>query len=341
MNTNLTRISILMVLIVSSFYRLDAQDAVFSQFYASPMQINPAFTGNTYNPFISLQYRNQWPTLKAYVTYSATYDQTIPDLNIGAGLQLLSDDAGNGLFKTNQVSGFFSYDINIGNDIHTKIGVDAGYIQTRLNWDKLIFLDQLDPRYGPLDASGNQNISGEPRPDNLSKGILDVGAGVLVFNNTYYGGLSFKHITSPDASFLSKNNNLFVGLPSRITAQVGAQYDLAQNSRSEMFVSPNIMYVRQGEFSQLNAGAYLAIEEIFFGAWYRYAGSNTDAVIGLVGFQKDIFKIGYSYDFTLSKLSGQSGGSHEISLTLNFDKTEGAKRRSKQRDMNDCFKMFR
>ena len=320
---------------------LRAQDPVFSQFYASPMQINPAFTGNTYNPFISLQYRNQWPALKAYVTYAASYDQTLPDLNIGTGLLLMADNAGNGIFKTNQVSGFFSYDLNLGNDVHTKIGVDAGYIQTRLNWDKLIFLDQLDPRYGTTDASGNQNLSGEPRPDNLTKGVLDIGAGVLVYNPTYFAGLSFKHLTSPDASLLSKNNNLFVGLPTRITAHAGAQYRLDNSRAGGLFVSPNIMFVKQGEFTQVNGGAYFGIDEIFFGGWYRHSGKNTDAIIGLVGFQKDIFKIGYSYDFTLSQLSGQSGGSHEVSVTINLDNTEGAKRKRRQRDMEDCFKMFR
>ena len=101
MDSKIIRFSLLSFILFSSLTFLKAQDPVFSQFYASPMQTNPAFTGNTYNPFISLQYRNQWPALKAYVTYAATYDQTIPDLNIGVGLLLLSDNAGNGIFKTN------------------------------------------------------------------------------------------------------------------------------------------------------------------------------------------------------------------------------------------------
>lgn len=341
MVSKVARILFFSGLMFSTLAVLRAQDPVFSQFYASPIQINPAFAGNTFNPFISLQYRNQWPALKAYVTYAATYSQSVSDLNIGTGILLMSDNAGNGIFKTNQVSGFFSYDLNLGNDVHTKIGVEAGYIQSRLNWDKLVFLDQLDPRYGPKDASGNQNLSGEQRPDNLSKGLLDLGAGVLAYNNTYYAGLSVKHLTSPDASLLSKNNNLFVGLPSRITAQLGAQYSLGDSRNGGLFVSPNLMFVKQGEFYQLNGGAYVGIDEIFFGGWYRHAGKNTDAIIGLVGFQKDIFKIGYSYDFTLSDLSGQSGGSHEISVTINFDNSESARRKRRLREMEDCFKMFR
>ena len=48
-----------------------AQDPVFSQFYATPMQLNPAFAGTTYAPRITLNYRNQWPSWpNAYTTYA-------------------------------------------------------------------------------------------------------------------------------------------------------------------------------------------------------------------------------------------------------------------------------
>ncbi|GAB1397723.1 hypothetical protein MASR1M65_25030 [Saprospiraceae bacterium] len=150
----------------STVVQLRAQDPVFSQFYSSPVQINPAFAGNTLNPFISLQYRNQWPALKAYVTYAATYDQAIPDLNIGTGILLMTDNAGDGIYKTNQVAGFFSYDLQLGNDIHTKIGVEAGYVQSRLNWNKLVFFDQLDL------SLWHQRCSRQPKPEWRTKGRI-------------------------------------------------------------------------------------------------------------------------------------------------------------------------
>jgi hypothetical protein len=60
------------------------------------------------------------------------------------------------------------------------------------------------------------------------------------------------------------------------------------------------------------------------GLWYRgnlggdkFIGS--DSFIALVGIQKGIFKFGYSYDVTVSKLSNSTGGSHELSLGLQFE----------------------
>lgn len=51
------------------------------------------------------------------------------------------------------------------------------------------------------------------------------------------------------------------------------------------------------------------------GLWYR----NSDAVIAVVGIQNNNFKFGYSYDVTISKLAGNTAGSHEISLQIQFE----------------------
>ena len=66
---------------------------------------------------------------------------------------------------------------------------------------------------------------------------------------------------------------------------------------------------------------------------YRNAWSNVDAAIFLVGFQQNIVKVGYSYDLTLSQLSRRTGGGHEVSVILNFEK-RGV-------DYNNCLDLFR
>lgn len=69
---------ILLFILLSIFFSINevkAQDPVFTQFYAAPLQLNPAFAGNTYAPFITVNYRNQWSgfnSFKTYVTYAAS-----------------------------------------------------------------------------------------------------------------------------------------------------------------------------------------------------------------------------------------------------------------------------
>ena len=121
---------------------VNAQDPIYSQFYSAPLQINPAFAGNTYAPHIAINYRNQWPSIpNAYTTYSVAYDQFSPSLNIGYGLSILGDEAGNGLISSNKVSGFFAYRVQVDRDFYLKLGVEASGVQARYNWSKFVFFD--------------------------------------------------------------------------------------------------------------------------------------------------------------------------------------------------------
>jgi type IX secretion system PorP/SprF family membrane protein len=82
-------------------------------------------------------------------------------------------------------------------------------------------------------------------------------------------------------------------------------------------LSPNIIYQYQNGFQELNIGAYLKYENFTVGAWYR----NRDAFIMTVGINTDKFKVGYSYDLTLSKLGiNNTQGAHELSLVYEIAK---------------------
>ena len=166
------------LLVICHFAR--AQDPIFSQFWSAPLQINPAFAGNTNSPHVALNYRNQWPELNnAYITYSLAYDQFLPSLNIGYGLSILSDEAGNGLLKTNKISGFFAYRVQVNRDFYLKIGVEGSAVQARYDWSKFIFYDQIDDRFGHTTPGGSPIPTEEIPPENLSNSYFDISAGLL------------------------------------------------------------------------------------------------------------------------------------------------------------------
>lgn len=324
---------------------MQAQDPVFSQFYAAPLQINPAFAGITYAPRVTLNYRNQWGQIDGgYETYAASYEQAIPKLHSGLGLMLLSDDAMNGVYKTTHISAVYGYGLEVNENFFMKFGVEAGMIGTSLDWDRLRFVDQLDPRYGGEDGAGNPIESEEQRPASLNNKVLDISAGLLVHTKVVYGGVSVQHLNSPDQNLLSLNNNLAAGLPIRITVQGGAEIEVKKgnNRNPGAFISPNILFSRQAAFTQVNVGAYSGFGKFFGGLWYRHAGQNPDAAIILAGFREGALRIGYSYDFTLSQLANaNTGGTHELSLTINFDDSKETQRRRKASRYEDCFKMFK
>ena len=347
----LRQITLIVILTGTMSAILLAQDPVFSQFNANPLSINPAFAGTTYSPRFAASYRNEWPShsdvgVTAYATYAVSYDQFFSPFNSGFGLMVMTDDAGGGLLKTSVVNAAYSYKVSVSNDFGIKLGIQAGFRQLRLDWDRLIFLDQLDPLTGPLDPSGNPNPSNEIPPESLTNTQFDVGTGLLVYTPLFYGGIALHHLTTPSEGFIrSGGTGLEEGLPLRLTLQAGAELTLlpGNNRIPSTFIAPAVLFVKQGDQGQINAGAHLSRGPISVGGFYRHAFTNSDAVIGTVSFLYEVFKIGYSYDFTVA--SGLevpvSGGSHEISLLINLDNSESQRRKRYAERYNDCFKIFR
>ncbi len=316
-----------------------AQDPIFSQYYLSPLQLNPAFAGNTRAPKIAINYRNQWPEIaQAYSTYSLSYDQFFPRLNSGFGVLLLSDDAGNGLFKTTKAAGVYTYQIKIDRDLYAKFGVEAGFVQSRYNWSKFIFPDQVNAETGYLTPGGTPWPTEETVPDKTNLNYMDVSFGLLVYSSNFYGGLTIKHINTPSQSILENNTATQDGLPIRISIHAGSEIPLfGRNSLlKKSFVAPNLMIVKQGPFIQAIGGTFLGYDPFFLGIWYRMTKRNADAAIFSAGLQKGIFKISYSFDLTVSSLTIRSGGSHEVGILLNLDSLY-----PEESKYNDCFQIFR
>ncbi len=288
--------------------KLLAQDPTFTQFYSNPVYLNPALAGSSGCPRVALNYRNEWPQLSGnYVTYAAAYDSYFKNISGGVGLIALHDVQGQGTIQTSMLGASYSNYLKVNRKFRLMFGAQAAYYQKYLDWSKLTFGDMIDPRRGFIYQTGDV-----PR-GNGRRGFFDVSAGIVGFSKNFYFGAAFHHLNRPDESMILGQSKL----PIKITGHLGANIKLGQRGRysSTTFLSPNIIYQNQNGFQQLNIGAYLKYESFTIGAWYR----NKDAFIMTVGINTDNYRIGYSYDLTVSKLgNGVSGGSHEVSLGINL-----------------------
>jgi type IX secretion system PorP/SprF family membrane protein len=283
-----------------------AQDPEFTQFYANPLYLNPAFAGSARCPRISLNYRNQWPALTGtFVTYTASYDQHVEALGGGLGLIVLNDKAGEGTLTTTNISAMYSYQLNVNHEFSIRFGMQGTYAQKKVDWDKLTFGDMIDPRFGFIYETQ------EVRP-NTNKNFWDFSAGILGYSNQYYGGIAINHLTEPEEFYIKAAEGS--RLPMKITVHAGAVLPLGGRRDNSMYISPNFIYQKQRDFNQYNIGFYVAKAPLVGGLWYR----GGDAFILLIGLQHGIMKFGYSYDVTVSKLYNASAGSHELSLGLQF-----------------------
>lgn len=298
-------IGILSVLIVIG--SAQAQDPAFTQFYSNPLYLNPAFAGSFGCPRFALNYRNQWPQLSGnYITYSASYDQYFKNISGGFGVLATHDQQGQGTITTSMLGLVYSYHLTLGRKWKMLFGARAAWYQKSLDWSKLTFGDMIDPRRGFIYATGDVPRGG-------SRGFFDASAGIVVFNKNFFAGFAAHHLNTPNESMIIGNSPL----PMRFTGHMGAEIPLGAKSKysNSTSIMPNVIYEYQNGFQELNIGTYIKYGSFTVGAWYR----NRDAFILTIGINTGKFKIGYSYDVTVSKLNnGVSGGSHEISMGLNL-----------------------
>jgi type IX secretion system PorP/SprF family membrane protein len=313
-----------------------AQDAEFSQFYAAPAYLNPAMIGFTSEARVGLNYRHQYPGFgDAYLTLAASYDQHFGQYNSSVGASIVADRSGGGIYNTYGINLLYAYQLPLSQSLQLKAGAQVGYIGKSLNWDKVVLYDMIDP------VTGNPIVpTGEPMPENLSVHRFDIGLGALVYSETFYAGASFKHITNPDVSFTdSTDPDNRIGVRSMFHIGNVFYLDTDKTFGSSFYISPNLMFIAQGKFKQINAGSYIGKGVLFGGLWLRHTISNTDALITMIGIKSGIVKVGYSYDFNIGGIN-TSAGSHELSLLLDFGDNPRTKKRERSRKAAECPEIF-
>lgn len=335
---------ILLFLAMSSFgLELSAQDIHFSQFYMSPLNLNPALTGvNNCKTRLVANYRNQWAGVlgsNAYNTYSVSYDQKIAVGRadyFGIGGTLWGDRAGESRFGSTQGRLSFSYSKKVGgyrkSAKYLVVGADAGITQRRVRDGDLRWGTQHDG-LGGFDGSLPSN---EPL-SNLDFLFADVGAGILFFNvtddkNNWYIGAAISHLNQPNVSFYEDDVTLYT----KNTFHAGGQFEIAR----DISILPAVVLFFQGKQREYNLGTSFRFDtgtrnepqSWQVGAWFRSGtkalvydlegkevgggGFHADAIIFSTRFNYNQFGIGFSYDATVSGLrdGGNAVGSFEFSL---------------------------
>ena len=146
---------LVLVLAIGIFTSIDlkAQDRAFSQFYANPLYLNPAFAGEAPKgaPRTNLNYRDQWPGIgRTFVTTSVSYDKHVDKVGDGLGVLILNDRSGDGNIQLNTASLIYSYNLSVTRTFAVKAGFEASFRMLNLDWSELTFGDMIDQKYGFL-----------------------------------------------------------------------------------------------------------------------------------------------------------------------------------------------
>ena len=310
--------NILVILILSqllSVIHLQAQDPEFSQFYANPLYLNPALAGTGECSQLFFNYRNQWPSVPAnFVTYNAAADFSFESISSGLGILINSDNAGSGTFITNRASLIYAYHLTVSREVQLNAGIEATFHYQKFNFDNLIFQDMIDPATGVV----NPGQTGETPPDNNTVMVPDFSFGLLLgVKEVFFFGISADHLSEPVLNYYnqSENNKLYRKYTVHTGVRISSGKGFGNNNRDFVFL-PQLLFQMQGNMHQLNFGLNVEKYPLVAGAWFRHNFENADGVILMVGLKQKRFRIGYSYDLSMSKIKGASGGAHEVSLAM-------------------------
>lgn len=312
------------------------QDAAYTQFYAMPLYMNPAFTGTSEQHRINLNHRLHWANLpKAFVSTTVSYDVNLKGSSANLGFMVHDDRQGSASLSATGMSAIYSHRIPFRNS-NIMTALQIGYVTESLDYEKLVFEDQI--RFGNTNAPSNDPAIRQLEMDNY----LDLGAGILYYGKNFWLGMAFHHINQPNVSIIGGESTW----PMRISLHSGYKFFLEGTPFTQVRSSlmPVIQYRKQGRFDQFDLGVVYQNRMLNLGAYYKglilqqdMAGTlNHDALCLSFGMQTGSLKFGYSYDLTISKMGPASGGSHEISLGWEFKTRRRPGKVTREQKSNPC-----
>lgn len=309
----------LVILLLGSISLAKAQDMTLSQPYASNLYLAPSFAGMTNGGKAFLTYRNQWPGISGgYNSVLIGTDYFFRRQSSSLGV-LLSYDNQAGIFTTLEFKPQYNYNIEVSRGLYFRPGIELSAYYKSINSDELIFADQI---------AVDGEILGKSELNRLDKthGLkIDAAISALLYDNHFWAGLALHHLTQTDVSFVGNEAKT----PIKLSVLGGYRYVYDHNWQKglEDALTATLLFQHQSSFSQMHIGIFWHKMPLELGIAYRDLPfvakddlMNRDAFICSAGFMiNDALKISYSYDITLSKLSGYTSGAHELVFSVKFD----------------------
>lgn len=302
----------------------DAQDPQFSQYFSSPLALNPAFTGY-YDGMhrLATNFRNQWLGAgNPFTTTSVSFDtrllkNKLDRSMLGIGVLLMNDRTSNGAYTSNYASLSAAYHQSLDEEgyQHLAIGFQGNMGTRMLDYNRISFNSQFSSRGFDLALPNTEDfITRRAEYNDLNVGLM---YNYLKDRKRFFLGASFYHVNQPKLTFLG--NDTYT-LPRRFTAHGGSSFLVG--SKGELYLSA--LYMKQGEVSKSVVGMAYGVsvqemndENVFYiGLFYRHK----DAVYPYIGYLFNDLQIGLSYDINTTgiQVSNRRNRSFELSIKYHF-----------------------
>lgn len=289
---------LIITLLVGVIYTcaLAQQTPQFTQYMYNTIAVNPGYTGSREALSIIALHRSQWVGMKgAPTTQTVSIHSPLRNDRFGVGFSFINDKLG--YERNNYLYGDFSYTVNLGIETKLAFGIKAGLSYYSI--DEALY---NDPQVNSDPYFNNRFNIWKP----------NVGAGIYLHQPKWYVGFSSPRLIendyNKDGAYKAIEQSHYYGI-------AGYVFDLTNNGSIKMRPTGLVKLTKGAPASIDGTLSFLFNEKFWIGGAYRV----DDSVGALADFQiSKQLRIGYAYDYPISKIRPYNSGSHEIFLLFDF-----------------------
>lgn len=293
---------------------------MFVQFYSNLPGLNPALAGSAGKLRLGGQYRYQQNEDWDWYSNTFSVDGAFGNSSSGWNIYLLQDQQGGGVYQQQEFGAAFAHRVALSKGKFLAMGLRTAVYQKQLDWSKLIFEDQLDER----------GLLSNPTGERFGRSAItnpDFSAGLVFMTDQVQAGLVLEHLSRPAENFVITSD---YRRPMRMTLHLSNTLRISHITKGALYLSPGIVYRREGGAQYTNLGFSLSTEVLRAGLWYRL----DQAVVMGIGFTVDGFQLNYSYELLTQGAALSSPGVHEWGISHTFGPHK--KHRLKNRYKGQC-----
>jgi type IX secretion system PorP/SprF family membrane protein len=304
------------LMLISGTIARSQQLPVYSQYLYNKFLINPAVAGSTGYTSVNLTARQQWAGYYgAPQTFSLSYQTRMLKAKyflknnifsktqyhsktkgrVGFGLNMFNDI--NGLIHKTGALAAYSYNVWLNGETQLSLGLGASAYYYKIDQRQIRFDDPNEPF-----------LYSDFRKGTI---IPDFNFGAYVLGKQYSVGFSAQDLMQ---GFAKIGSTAYKDLHIKRTYYLFGNYDFDISHTST--IEPSVLFKMSEQIMpQFDIGlTYVYNRRIWAGVTYR----TQSAIVANIGFSKDNYFIGYSYDYTTQAIQQATSGSHELVLAIRF-----------------------
>jgi len=327
---------------------LTAQDPFFNQFFHNESSFNPSLVGYKGAFGFQAAFKNQWAAsdVRAFRSGRISLEESLPCSVFDYGVHLGFNEEGEGILRRIDLGFRFAGTVPfiIGDSRHNiRIGAGLQWSQNSVDYSRLTFSDQLDPKYGLFDRLGVANpTTFIPPNEGFSNWFLTPSAGIahriLVDHTnprsgTILYGLAFHNAFSLGKSEFRGNEESVLGtgvkIPSRYSFFATYEFIPWMNNRQFLAIRPLLVTELQSKISYIQTGFRTSFNRFLAAGIYYHTnrrpeeGVNTSWMTFNMEFGWTIpngarVELGLAYSSNLSGLRNYLDNMFEMSLGVYF-----------------------